>query len=46
MKEEHMGQVVSWIDELLMDADNEARINSVRGAVNDFMKQFVLYPEL
>jgi len=46
MKEEHMGQVVSWIDELLMDADNEARITKVRGAVNDFMKQFVLYPEL
>ena len=46
MKEEHMGQVVSWIDELLLDADNEAKITSVRGAVNDFMKQFVLYPEL
>ncbi|HJT75404.1 MAG TPA: serine hydroxymethyltransferase [Chitinophaga sp.] len=46
MKEEHMGQVVSWIDELLMDADNEALITKVRGAVNDFMKQFTLYPEL
>jgi glycine hydroxymethyltransferase len=46
MTEQHMGQVVSWIDELLMDADNEAKISSVRGAVNDFMKQFVLYPEL
>lgn len=46
MKEEHMLQVVSWIDELLMDADNEALITKVRGSVNDFMKQFVLYPEL
>jgi glycine hydroxymethyltransferase len=46
MNEAHMGQVVSWIDELLMDADNEAKIASVRGAVNDFMKQFPLYPEL
>ncbi|PSL33502.1 glycine hydroxymethyltransferase [Chitinophaga ginsengisoli] len=46
MKEEHMQQVVSWIDELLMDADNEALITKVRGSVNDFMKQFVLYPEL
>ncbi|PWV48143.1 serine hydroxymethyltransferase [Chitinophaga sp. S165] len=46
MKEEHMPQVVSWIDELLMDADNEALITKVRGSVNDFMKQFVLYPEL
>jgi glycine hydroxymethyltransferase len=46
MKEEHMQQVVSWIDELLMDADNEALITKVRGSVNDFMKQFSLYPEL
>jgi glycine hydroxymethyltransferase len=46
MKEEHMQQVVSWIDELLMDADNESLITKVRGSVNDFMKQFVLYPEL
>ena len=46
MNEGHMQQVVSWIDELLMDADNEAKILSVRGAVNDFMKQFTLYPEL
>src|SRR4051812_41010601 len=46
MNEGHMQQVVSWIDELLMDADNEAKITAVRGAVNDFMKQFTLYPEL
>jgi glycine hydroxymethyltransferase len=46
MNEGHMGQIVDWIDQLLMDADNEALITSVRGDVNAFMKQFTLYPEL
>lgn len=46
MNEGHMGQIVDWIDQLLMDADNEALITSVRGEVNTFMKQFTLYPEL
>jgi glycine hydroxymethyltransferase len=46
MNEGHMGQIVDWIDQLLMDADNEALITSVRGDVNTFMKQFTLYPEL
>ncbi|HEY9262522.1 serine hydroxymethyltransferase [Chitinophaga sp.] len=46
MNESHMGQIVDWIDQLLMDADNEALITSVRGEVNTFMKQFTLYPEL
>jgi glycine hydroxymethyltransferase len=46
LKEEHMGQIVEWIDQLLMDADNETLIKGVRGEVNNFMKQFPLYPEL
>ncbi|SEK48473.1 glycine hydroxymethyltransferase [Chitinophaga rupis] len=46
MKEEHMPQVVQWMDELLMDADNEALITKIRKEVNGFMGQFPLYPEL
>lgn len=46
MKEGHMAQVVEWIDRLLMDADNEGLIASVRNEVNAYMKQFPLYPEL
>ncbi|WP_291912741.1 serine hydroxymethyltransferase [Chitinophaga sp. CB10] len=46
LKEGHMGQIVDWIDQLLMDADNEALISKVRGEVNTFMQQFALYPEL
>lgn len=46
LKEEHMLQIVQWMDELLMDADNEALISKVRKEVNGFMGQFPLYPEL
>ncbi|MGN7819987.1 serine hydroxymethyltransferase [Chitinophaga varians] len=46
LKEGHMEQIVDWIDQLLMDADNEALITKVRGEVNGFMQQFPLYPEL
>jgi glycine hydroxymethyltransferase len=45
LKEEHMSQVVSWLDRVLMSADNETVIHAVRGEVNEFMKQFPLYPE-
>ncbi|GAA4319924.1 serine hydroxymethyltransferase [Compostibacter hankyongensis] len=46
LSEAHMPQVVEWIDTLLADADNEEKIRSVKGAVNEFMQQFPLYPEL
>ncbi len=46
LKEEHMPQIVEWIDELLCDADNDQKIDAVRGAVNKFMEQFPLYPEM
>lgn len=46
MKEDHMNFVVDSIDKVLMNADDEQLITKVRGDVNEFMKQFVLYPEL
>jgi glycine hydroxymethyltransferase len=46
MNESHMGQIVDWVDQLLIDADNESLILKVRGEVNTFMQQFTLYPEL
>ncbi len=46
MKEEHMQFVVNVIDKVLMNADDEATISSVRKEVNAFMEQFALYPEL
>lgn len=46
LTEDHMPQVVEWIDSLLTDPDNEQKIASVRSEVNRFMGQFPLYPEL
>ena len=43
MKEQHMDQIAEWINIVLMDADNEATIASVKSEVNKFMKQFLLY---
>lgn len=44
LKEEHMPQIVEWLDKVLMAPDNEQIINTVKGEVNEFMKQFPLYP--
>ncbi len=46
MKEEHMQFVVNVIDNVLMNADDDNVISSVRNQVNEFMEQFTLYPEL
>jgi glycine hydroxymethyltransferase len=46
MKEAHMETVVSLIDKVLMNIDDENTIASVRTEVGTFMKQFPLYPEL
>ena len=46
MKSEHMQVVADMIDKVLMNADNEQIIESVRGEVKNFMQQFPLYPEL
>jgi glycine hydroxymethyltransferase len=46
MNESHMETVVSMIDKVLMDTDNEATLTTVKNDVHAFMKQFPLYPEL
>ncbi|MGE7773833.1 serine hydroxymethyltransferase [Chitinophaga sp. NPDC101104] len=46
LTEDHMPQIVEWIDKLLLDADNEGLQQRIRGEVNEFMKQFPLYPEM
>lgn len=46
MKESDMETVVGLIDKVLMNADDENTIKSVKGDVQAFMKQFSLYPEL
>lgn len=46
MKESDMEFIVEAIDRTLMNSDNEETIASVKRDVNNFMKQFPLYPEL
>lgn len=46
MKEAHMETIVSLIDKVLMNADDEKVVASVKEEVKTFMQQFPLYPEL
>ncbi|WP_222167233.1 serine hydroxymethyltransferase [Edaphocola aurantiacus] len=46
LKENDMQQVVNWLDRVLMHADDETVISTVRGEVNEFMSGFSMYPEL
>jgi glycine hydroxymethyltransferase len=46
MKEEHMQTVVNFIDDVLMNMEEDATIQKVKGNVFDFMKDFPLYAEL
>lgn len=46
MKEQHMKIVVSMIDKVLMNVDNEKIIAEVSDEVKKLMQQFPLYPEL
>ena len=46
MKEADMKTVVDLVDKVLMHIDDQATITGVAADVNDFMKQFPLYPEL
>ena len=45
MKEDDMKFVVNAIDTVLMNADDESKITSIKSSVNEFMTQFKLYPE-
>ncbi|MDO8996803.1 serine hydroxymethyltransferase [Sediminibacterium sp.] len=46
MTESHMPFIVDSIDQVLMNAEDASIIGSVRNQVNEFMEQFILYPEM
>jgi len=46
LKEKHMETMVTMIDKVLMNADDQAVIASIQSDVKEFMLQFPLYPEL
>jgi glycine/serine hydroxymethyltransferase len=37
-------QIVEWIDYVLMNRDNETKINSTKALINEFMQKFPLFP--
>jgi glycine hydroxymethyltransferase len=45
MKEQDMSEVVDWIDEALLHAEDEVVLGAIRKKVNERMKSFPLYPE-
>ncbi|MFN3299456.1 MAG: serine hydroxymethyltransferase [Sediminibacterium sp.] len=46
MNESHMPFIVDSIDRVLMNAEDAPIISAVRSQVNEFMEQFILYPEM
>ncbi len=46
MNESHMPFIVDSIDRVLMNAEDAPIISAVRNQVNEFMEQFILYPEM
>ncbi len=43
---EHIPKIVEWIDRALTYRNNEAELKQVKKEVNEFMRQFPLYPEV
>lgn len=43
-KEQHCEQVVEWMDDAIMNRENETIIKDIRNKVNHFMLDFPLYP--
>ncbi|KAB7732306.1 serine hydroxymethyltransferase [Rudanella paleaurantiibacter] len=43
MKESDMEQIVVYIDEVLMNHDNDSRLSSIKEEINEWMKAFPLY---
>jgi glycine hydroxymethyltransferase len=45
LTEAHMPQIVDWLDKVLMSPDDASVIQHVKKEVNEFMKDFQLYPD-
>ena len=43
---EHIPRIVEWIDRALTYRDNETELKQIKKEVNEFMQQFLLYPEV
>ena len=43
LKEEDCSNIVNWIDQIVLNHDNDELLNSVRQEVNEYMTKFPLY---
>jgi glycine hydroxymethyltransferase len=43
MNENHMEQIVEWIDKIILQPDDENLIGAIKSQVHEFMRQFPLY---
>lgn len=46
MKEEEMKQIVTWIDQVIINHEDETKLNEIRGQVKEMARKFPLYPDL
>jgi glycine hydroxymethyltransferase len=46
LKQNDMGQIVNWLDRVLMSPDDEQLIRTIKGEVNEFMAGYTMYPEI
>ena len=46
MKEAEMEQIGAWMDEAIMNKDDEAKLTQIKAAVKEMANKFPLYPEL
>ena len=46
LKENDFKQLVEWIDEVIINHDNDSKINAVKQEVNKYMEKFPLFPKV
>ncbi len=46
LKEEHFEQVVDWIDYVITNHQDDAKLKSIKDDINKFMSSFPLYPTI
>ena len=46
LKENDCKQIVEWIDEVILNHDDDTKINTIKTEVNKYMGEFPLYPEI
>jgi glycine hydroxymethyltransferase len=46
LKEKDCEQIVEWVDDVIVNYENDSKINMVKKEVNKFMEDFPLFPKV